>query len=75
MFAWKQKIKYGIENWNDMRRINEKEVNKIAECYLLHDIINPPKRNKIVTFITLLFYIYVLILEEVKQSLVTSESY
>ena len=58
-----------------MRRINEKEVNKIAECYLLHDIINPPKHNKIVTFITLLFYIYVLILEEVKQSLVTSESH
>ena len=53
----------------------KKEVNKIAECYLLHDIINPPKHNKIVTFITLLFYIYVLILEEVKQSLVTSESH
>ena len=26
--------------------IHDKEVNKISECNLLHDIINPPKRAK-----------------------------
>ena len=30
-----------------MTCIHDKEVNKIAECNLLHDIINPPKRAKI----------------------------
>ena len=30
-----------------MMRIHDKEVNKIAECNLLHDIINPPKHNKV----------------------------
>ena len=29
-----------------MTRIHNHEVNKIAECNLLHDIINPPKRAK-----------------------------
>ena len=29
-----------------MTRINDNEVNKIAECNLLHDIINPPKPTK-----------------------------
>ena len=29
-----------------MIHIHDKEVNKIAECNLLHDIINPPKRVK-----------------------------
>ena len=29
-----------------MTCIHEKEVNKIAECNLLHDIINPPSHNK-----------------------------
>ena len=29
-----------------MTRIHGKEVNKIDECNLLHDIINPPKRAK-----------------------------
>ena len=29
-----------------MINIHEKEVNKIAECNLLHDIISPPKRDK-----------------------------
>ena len=30
-----------------MTRIHEKEVNNIAECNLIYDIINPPKRTKI----------------------------
>ena len=30
-----------------MTRIHNNEVNNIAECNLLHDIINPPKRAKI----------------------------
>ena len=30
-----------------MTRIHDNEVNKIAECNLLHDISNPPKCNKI----------------------------
>ena len=38
-------ISYVIENLNDMTRINDKEVHKIAECNLLHDIINPTKRS------------------------------
>ena len=29
-----------------MTRIHDNEVNNIAECNLLHDIINPPKRAK-----------------------------
>ena len=47
MFEFEQKITYGIENQNDGIRIHDKEVNKIAEYNLLHDIINPPKRTKI----------------------------
>ena len=46
MFEFEQKITYGIENQNDGIRIHDKEVNKIAEYNLLHDIINPPKRIK-----------------------------
>ena len=30
-----------------MTRIHDDEVNKISECNLLHDIINPPKRTRI----------------------------
>ena len=30
-----------------MIQIHEKEVNKISECNVLHDIINSPKRAKI----------------------------
>ena len=30
-----------------MTRIHDKKVNKIAECNLIHDIIKPPKRTKI----------------------------
>ena len=29
-----------------MALIHDKKVNKIAECNLIHDIINPPKRAK-----------------------------
>ena len=43
-FECKQKIAYGIESQNDMKRIHDKVVNKITECNVLHDIINPPKR-------------------------------
>ena len=32
---------YDIENQNGINRIHDNEVNKIAECNLLHDIINP----------------------------------
>ena len=46
-FEYEQKKSYGIQNWNDMMRIQNNEVNNIAECNLLHDIINPPKRDKI----------------------------
>ena len=45
-FEYKHTITYGIENKNDMTRIHEKMVNKIVECNLLHDIINPPKLTK-----------------------------
>ena len=44
MFECKQKISYGIENRNDTIHVHDKEVNKIAEYYLLNDIINPPTR-------------------------------
>ena len=37
-FECELKNTYGIENWNDMSRIHDEEVNKIAECNLLHDI-------------------------------------
>ena len=37
---------YVIENWNKMIYIHDNEVNIIAECNLLCDIINPPKRVK-----------------------------
>ena len=45
--AFKCKLEnvYGIENRNDMTRIHPDKVNKISECNLLHDIINPPKRT------------------------------
>ena len=46
MFECKQKNPYGIENRNDMTHIHDKEVNKIAECNLLHDIINPSNHAK-----------------------------
>ena len=58
-FECKQKITYGIENKNDMTRIHDKEVKNKSECNLLHDIINPPKGNKHLIAINLLFYMYV----------------
>ena len=45
-FERELKNKYGIENLNYITRIYDKKVNKIAECNLLHDIINPTKCNK-----------------------------
>ena len=45
-FEYKKKKSYGIENRNDMTCINNNEVKNIAECNLLHDIINTPKRAK-----------------------------
>ena len=36
-----------IENINDMTRTHNNEVKNIAECNLIHNIINPPKRAKI----------------------------
>ena len=46
-FEWKLKNTYGIKNLNDMMHIHEKEVNKIAEWNILHDMINTPKSTKI----------------------------
>ena len=43
MFECKQKSSYGIENWTDMMRMHNSEVNYTAECNLLHDIVNPSK--------------------------------
>ena len=43
----RKKNTHGIENHNDMSRIYDNEVNKIAECNLLHDIFNLTKRTKI----------------------------
>ena len=39
------KVHIGLEKIN-MMRIHDKEVNKIAEFNLLHDIISLPKRTK-----------------------------
>ena len=36
----------GIENYIDMTHIHDREVNKISEWNLLHDIINPTKCTK-----------------------------
>ena len=45
-----------IENKNDMTPIHNNEIKNIAECNLLHDIINPPKMAKNQIAITHLFY-------------------
>ena len=37
---------YVIENRDKLIHIHDNEVNNIAECNLLHDIINPPKHAK-----------------------------
>ena len=39
-----------------MTCIYENRVNKLAECNLLHDVLNPPKRTKIEISTTLLLY-------------------
>ena len=39
-----------------MTCIHGNEVNKISECNLIHDILNPPKRTKIYIAVPLLFY-------------------
>ena len=46
VFECKQKSSYRIENKNDITRIHNNEVNKLADCNLLYDMINPPKRAK-----------------------------
>ena len=45
-FECKDKNSYGIEKQNYMIHIHGKEVNKIAECNLVYNIINPPKLAK-----------------------------
>ena len=40
------KFSYVIENKNEMIYIHDNEVKNIAGCNLLHDIINPSKRDK-----------------------------
>ena len=47
MIEGKQKSTNWIENQNYMTHIHDKDINKMVECNLLHDIINPPKYNKI----------------------------
>ena len=44
--AFEYEILYVIENRNKMIYIHDKKVNTIAECNLIHDIINPLKRTK-----------------------------
>ena len=44
--ALEYKNSYVIEKWDKLIHIHDNEVNSIAECNLLHDIINPPKRAK-----------------------------
>ena len=50
MFEYENKNSYGIKNENDMTNnmtcIHNDEVKNIAECNVLHDIINPPKQAK-----------------------------
>ena len=39
---------YDIKRQNIITCIHEKKVNKISECNLLHNILNPSKSNKII---------------------------
>ena len=66
-FEHEKKNLYGNENRNDMTRIHKNEVKIMAEYNLLHDTINLPKLGKNRKSITLLFYMDLWILEEVKQ--------
>ena len=45
-FECEHKSSYGIESRNDITHIHLKEVNKVYECHLLHDKINPLKCAK-----------------------------
>ena len=58
VFEYEKKNSYGIENRNDMIRKNDNEVNNIAKCNLIHDIINPPKRAKIFPLIAYSTWMY-----------------
>ena len=46
-FEYKKKNSCGIKNRNYVTRIHTNEEKNIAECNLLHDISNHPKRAKI----------------------------
>ena len=58
-----------------MTHKNDKKVNKMAECNLLQNIINPPKCTNILIAITLLFSMDVWILLKLKKSLRNFEFY
>ena len=45
-FEYEEKNSYGIEKQKNMMRIHNNEVKNVAECNLLHVIINPLKRAK-----------------------------
>ena len=45
-FEYEKKKSYGIENRNGIMHIHNNEIKNKAECKLLHDIINRPKRAK-----------------------------
>ena len=44
---WKIENKYDIEIQNGMTCVHDNEVNNIAECNLLHNILSPSKRTEI----------------------------
>ena len=59
----------GIENKNYMMRIYDKEVNKITECNLLRDMINPTKRAKYLNS-----YYYLILHVCINSRIVTAKS-
>ena len=65
---------YDIIIHNCMSCIHGNKVNKLAQCNLLHDILNHPKYTK-KTAITILFYKDAWIHKNVKRSLRTFKSY
>ena len=58
-FEYELENTYDIEIYNGMTCIHGNKVNKLSECNLLHDILNPPKHTKNKISITLLLYKYV----------------
>ena len=46
VFEWKLENTYDIESQNGMTRIHDNELNNIAECNLLHFLLNPSKSTK-----------------------------